>query len=117
MQIFDWLIYPVNLTPHGYCLLWAPGLIWLHAASDTIIALAYFSIPLALIWFVHQRKDLEFRWVFLLFVCFIMACGLTHVMGVLTLWVAAYGLEAILKVITAGLSVATAMLLWPLIPR
>ncbi|HEY1125463.1 MAG TPA: histidine kinase dimerization/phosphoacceptor domain -containing protein [Sphingobium sp.] len=117
MQIFDWLIYPVNLTPHGYCLLWAPGLIWLHAVSDTIIALAYFSIPLALIWFVHQRKDLEFRWVFLLFVCFIMACGMTHVMAVLTLWVAAYGLEGIIKVATAGLSVATAMLLWPLIPR
>ena len=117
MQIFDWLIYPVNLTPHGYCLLWAPGLIWLHAVSDTIIALAYFSIPLALIWFVHQRKDLEFRWVFLLFVCFIMACGMTHVMGVLTLWVAAYGLEGIIKVATAGLSVATAVLLWPLIPK
>jgi two-component sensor histidine kinase len=117
MQIFDWLIYPVNLTPHGYCLLWAPGLIWLHAASDTIIALAYFSIPLALTWFVYQRKDLEFRWVFLLFVCFIMACGMTHVMGVLTLWVAAYGLEGIIKVVTAILSVATALLLWPLIPR
>lgn len=117
MQIFDWLIYPVNLTPHGYCLLWAPGLIWLHAVSDTIIALAYFSIPLALVWFVHQRRDLEFRWVFLLFVGFIMACGMTHVMGVLTLWVAAYGLEGIIKVATAGLSVATAVLLWPLIPR
>jgi len=117
MQIFDWLVYPVNLTPHGYCLLWAPGLIWLHAVSDTIIALAYFSIPLALMWFVHQRKDLEFRWVFLLFVCFIMACGMTHVMGVLTLWVAAYGLEGIIKVVTAILSVATALLLWPLIPR
>jgi len=117
MQIFDWLIYPVNLTPHGYCLLWAPGLIWLHAASDTIIALAYFSIPLALIWFVRQRKDLEFRWVFLLFVCFILACGMTHAMGVLTLWVAAYGLEGTIKVVTAILSVATAILLWPLIPR
>jgi len=117
MQIFDWLIYPVNLTPHGYCLLWAPGLIWLHAVSDTVIALAYFSIPLALIWFVNQRKDLEFRWVFLLFVCFIMACGLTHVMGVLTLWVAAYGLEGVIKVVTAILSVATAALLWPLIPK
>lgn len=117
MQIFDWLVYPVNLTPHGYCLLWAPGLIWLHAVSDTVIALAYFSIPLALIWFVNQRKDLEFRWVFLLFVCFIMACGLTHVMGVLTLWVAAYGLEGVIKVATAILSVATAALLWPLIPK
>ena len=117
MQIFDWLVYPVNLTPHGYCLLWAPGLIWLHAASDTIIALAYFSIPLALIWFVHQRKDLEFRWVLLLFVCVIMACGMTHVMGVVTLWVAAYGLEGVIKVTTAILSVATAALLWPLIPK
>jgi two-component sensor histidine kinase len=113
----DWLVYPVNLTPHGYCLLWAPGLIWLHAISDAVIALAYFSIPLALIVFVQQRKDLEFKWVFLLFVGFIMACGLSHVMAVYTLWVAAYGLEGIIKVMTALLSVATALLLWPLIPK
>tara|TARA_R110000782_G_scaffold268047_4_gene364060 strand:+ start:2562 stop:3797 length:1236 start_codon:yes stop_codon:yes gene_type:complete len=117
MQIWDWLVYPVNLTPHGYCLLWAPGLIWLHATSDVIIGLAYFSIPLALGWFVHKRKDLEYRWVFLLFVCFILACGMTHFMAVYTLWVAAYGLEGLIKLITAILSVATAVLLWPLIPR
>lgn len=48
MALWDWLVYPVPLTPHGYCLLWAPGLIWLHGVSDVIIGLAYFSIPLAL---------------------------------------------------------------------
>ncbi|MBO9576334.1 MAG: hypothetical protein J7494_11390 [Sphingobium sp.] len=117
MRLSDWLVYPVNLTPHGFCLLWAPGLIWLHAISDIVIALAYFSIPLALIVFVQKRKDLEFRWVFLLFVCFIMACGMTHLMAVYTLWVAAYGIEGLVKVITAILSVGTALLLWPLIPR
>lgn len=117
MQLSDWLVYPVNLTPHGYCLLWAPGLIWLHAASDIVIGLAYFSIPLALGWFAHKRKDLEYRGILLLFAAFIIACGLTHFMAVYTLWVAAYGLEGIVKVVTAVLSVITAVALWPLIPR
>ena len=39
-----------DLTPHGFCLLWQPGLIWLHAGSDAIIGIAYYSIPLALAW-------------------------------------------------------------------
>ena len=36
-----------SFTPHGVCLLWRPELIWLHVASDAVIALAYFSIPIA----------------------------------------------------------------------
>jgi len=117
MRLLDWLVYPINLTPHGYCLLWAPGLIWLHAGSDIIIGLAYFSIPLALAWFYHKRTDLKFRWVLLLFVGFILACGMTHFMSVLTLWVPAYGVEGLIKLATALLSVITAILLWPMIPR
>jgi len=117
MSLWDWLINPVGLTPHGFCLLWAPGLIWLHAISDTVIGVAYFSIPLALAYFAHRRADLQYRWVILLFVCFILACGMTHFLAVYTLWVAAYGIEGIIKVLTALLSVATAILLWPLIPK
>jgi two-component sensor histidine kinase len=117
MSLWDWLINPVGLTPHGFCLLWAPGLIWLHAVSDIVIGVAYFSIPLALGYFAQRRTDLEYRWVILLFVGFILACGLTHFMAVYTLWVAAYGIEGIIKVLTALLSVATAVLLWPLIPK
>lgn len=117
MTLWDWLFNPTGLTPHGFCLLWSPGLIWLHAISDAVIGLAYFSIPLALFWFVRRRPDLEFRWMFLLFVGFILACGMTHFMTILTLWVPAYGVEGLVKLVTAVLSVGTAILLWPLVPK
>jgi hypothetical protein len=32
-------------TPHGFCLSWKPELIWVHAGSNLLIALAYFVIP------------------------------------------------------------------------
>jgi len=116
-SLYDWLFNPSGLTPHGFCLLWAPGLITLHAASDAIIALAYFSIPLALASFAVQRKDLEYSWIIHLFVAFILACGTTHLMSIVTLWSPAYGIEGIIKAITALLSIATAAILWPLIPK
>ncbi|MCF8707545.1 sensor histidine kinase [Rhizorhapis sp. SPR117] len=117
MTLWHWLFSPTGLAPHGYCLLWSPGLIWLHAVSDAIIGLAYFSIPLALYWFVRQRTDLEYRWVFYLFVGFILACGMTHFMAIVTLWVPAYGIDGLVKLATAVLSVGTAILLWPLVPK
>ena len=52
---------PSNLTPHGFCLLWDPGLIWTYAVSDIGIGVAYFTIPLALAVFVRRRRDLVFR--------------------------------------------------------
>ena len=117
MSLYEWLFNPSGLTPHGFCLLWAPGLIALHAVSDAIVGLAYFSIPLALASFAAQRKDLEYGWIIHLFVAFILACGTTHLMSILTLWSPAYGIEGIIKAITALLSIATAVILWPLIPK
>ncbi|WP_148293941.1 sensor histidine kinase [Azospirillum sp. B4] len=117
MTISDWLLDPSGLTPHGFCLSWLPGLIWLHAGSDAVIGLSYFSIPLTLAWFVRRRNDLAYRWVGHLFVAFILACGLTHVLSIMTLWVPAYGAEGVVKAVTALLSVATAAMLWPVVPR
>ncbi|TWB35732.1 sensor histidine kinase [Nitrospirillum pindoramense] len=117
MTVTDWLLDPSGLTPHGFCLSWVPGLIWLHAGSDAIIGLSYFSIPLTLAWFVRKRGDLAYRWVGHLFMAFILACGLTHMLAVMTLWVPAYGVEGLEKLLTALLSVATAVMLWPVVPR
>ena len=117
MSLWDWLLSPSGLTPHGFCLSWAPGLVALHAGSDAVIGLAYFSIPLALASFVGQRPDLKYGWVAYLFVAFIMACGATHLFSILTLWVPVYGVEGLVKLLTAVLSIVTAALLWPLIPR
>jgi len=117
MSIGDWLLNPAGLTPHGFCLSWAPGLVWLHAGSDLITGLAYFSVPLALASFARKRSDLEYSWVLYLFVAFIVACGTTHLMSILTLWFPAYGIEGIVKLITALASIATAIVLWPLMPK
>ena len=111
------LFQPSGLTPHGFCLLWEPGLIWLHAVSDTLIMMAYYSIPLALIHFVRRRRDVAFSWIFWLFAAFILACGTTHLMSIVTLWEPLYWLDGAIKAITAILSVSTAIVLWPLIPR
>ena len=111
-----WLFDPAGLTPHGFCLLWQPGLIWTYVAADAGIALAYFTIPLALLVFVRRRHDLVFRPVFGLFAAFILLCGTTHLLDVLTLWIPAYGIEAIVKVATAMVSLLTAFVLWRLLP-
>jgi len=106
-----------NLAPHGLCLLWRPELISLHVVSDGLIALAYFSIPIALAAFVSKRPDVEFGWVFWAFAIFIMACGTTHVFGIWTLWYPDYVMEGAVKGFTALASVATAIGLWPLLPK
>ncbi len=106
-----------DLSPHGFCLLWRPELIWLHVTSDAIIALSYYSIPLALTYFVLKRRDIAFGWVFWMFGAFIMACGTTHVFEILTLWHPVYGIQGLIKFITAVVSAVTAAALWPLLPK
>jgi len=111
------LFDPSAFTPHGFCLLWNPGLLWSHGLSDSVIGLSYFSIPLALLQFARRRKDLEYRWILWLFAIFILACGTTHFLAVATLWLPLYWLDGTVKCFTAIMSVATAALLWPLLPR
>lgn len=117
MSLLDWLFNPTGLTAHGFCLSWAPGLVALHAISDGITGLSYFSIPLALFAFARQRRDLPYGWIVYLFVAFIIACGTTHLLSIATLWVPIYGIEGLTKLATAILSVVTAVLLWPLLAK
>src|ERR1044071_1276755 len=106
-----------QFLPHGVCLLWDPALLLLHVVSDALIALAYYSIPIALLFFVRKRKDLAFGWIFVLFAIFIIACGTTHILGIVMIWRPAYWLDGMVKALTAAVSVVTGILLWPLIPR
>jgi len=110
-------LFDSDFIPHGHCYLWQPGVVWLHAISDSLIAVAYYSIPLLLVHLVRKRKDLAFNWIFLMFGAFILACGTTHIMQVWTLWHGTYRLEGVLKAVTAALSIATAICLVFLMPR
>lgn len=111
------LLFTGNYIPQGNCYLWQRELVWLHVASDSLIALAYFSIPLSLIYVVFQRKDLPFRNIFWLFGAFILSSGTNHLMDVLTIWNPVYWLSSSLKLITAAISAYAAFVLIPLIPQ
>jgi signal transduction histidine kinase len=122
--LFFWTTWSQNifgtygLTPHGYCFLWNPRLVLLHVLSDSLIGFAYVSISVTLIYFVYKMyHDLPFRWIFVAFGGFIIACGMTHFLEVLTLWYALYWLSGTVKLITAAVSLSTAVLLPPLIPK
>jgi PAS domain S-box-containing protein len=115
-SFLSWLMSPQDYMPHGMCFLWQPELIALHVASDSFIALAYYSIPVALIYFVSKRKDLAFSSIFVLTGLFILACGTTHVMNVWTLWNPDYRLDGGIKAVTALLSVGTAVAIWKVMP-
>ena len=88
----------------------------LHLTSDLLIAAAYFIIPITLLLFVQKRRDLPFNWMFVCFSVFIAACGMTHIMEIITLWKPYYWLSGIVKAITAVASVPTAILLIRLVP-
>src|SRR5258708_35293906 len=111
------LVDSSTLSPHGICLLWEPELIWLHVLSDAVIATSYFSTPFALAIIVSKRRDFQFGWVAWAFATFILACGLTHIFSIYTLWVPIYGIEGIVKAVTAAASIVTAAVVCPPVPK
>ena len=116
-EIIAWLSDHSTFSPHGYCLLWEPSLIWAEAIADVVIAIAYVTIPLMLLYFVGKRRDIAFPSAFVLFALFILFCGSTHILEALTFWVPLYDLETALKAVTALVSVATAVALWYWMPQ
>ncbi|MDO6720727.1 PAS domain S-box protein [Psychrosphaera sp. 1_MG-2023] len=109
--------FRADYMPHGHCYFWQPHILWAHVISDLVIAAAYFSIPIALIAFIRNRPDIEHRAVFVLFSGFILMCGISHLMGVWTIWQGVYGLHGIAKILTAIISLVTAISLYRLMPQ
>ncbi|BAY37037.1 two-component hybrid sensor and regulator [Nostoc sp. NIES-2111] len=116
-ELWTYFFNSSPFIPHGHCYLWKTDLVWLHIISDGLIALAYYSIPATLFYFVRKRQDLPFYWMFLLFSGFIVACGTTHIMEIWTLWYPTYWTSGFLKAATALISVFTALALIPLVPQ
>ena len=107
-----------NFLPHVYCYLRNPGLVWTHVTADALIGTAYFAISVTLGYLVYKaRRDIPFHWMFLAFGLFIIACGGTHFMEVVTIWIPVYVFSAAVKIFTALASVITAALLPVTIPR
>ncbi|WP_315876771.1 hypothetical protein [Acaryochloris sp. 'Moss Beach'] len=103
--------------PHGHCYLWQTPLVGLHVISDLLIAVAYFSIPVMLLYFVSKRSDVPFQNIFLLFGAFIVLCGTGHLLEIWTLWHPAYWLSGTEQAITALVSCYTATEMATLLPK
>ncbi len=101
---------------HGHCYMWRPNLVALHVISDSVITIAYYTIPFTLLYLVRKRKDLPFNWMFVAFGVFIIACGTTHLMEIWTIWTPVYWLSGMVKAVTAAASIVTAVALIKLLP-
>lgn len=117
LELWNYFIHSRSYIPHGHCYLWQTPLVGLHLVSDALIAVAYFSIPAMLIYFVHKRSDIPFSRVFILFSTFIILCGVGHLLDIWTLWYPDYWISGIEQAATALVSCYTALQLVELLPK
>ena len=107
-------LFATSYIPHLYCYLAQPWLIWSNVATDSLIALSYVAIFAALFWLASRLRSLPnmhaYVWVLASFGLFILACGATHVMETVTIWVPVYRISVALKVVCALASVTTAII-------
>jgi signal transduction histidine kinase len=103
--------------PHGHCYLWLPSLVWTQVLANLAIGISYLAISSSLGLLVWRVRDIPFKAMYLAFGVFIVTCGFTHFMDVLTIWRPAYWADGWLRVVTALASVGTAVLLPPLLPK
>lgn len=114
-MVVDWireLFDADGFLTRGHCGPWSESLKLTYIASNAVIALAYLLIPFALFVLWRKRRyDIEQPWILLSFATFITACGLTHVGDVAVFWWPGYRLYTLISIVTAVLSIATAMVL------
>lgn len=105
-----------NFLPHGICLSWQSNLILLHVLSDSIVAVSYLAIPIAMILLYIKRNDFSFWKTYLLFALFVFLCGLSHLTNIWVLWYPNYIFQGVIKAITASISLISGISIWKMLP-
>ena len=101
-----------TLMPHAVCWNQDRSLIWTMAVSNAITFLSYLTLCITLFYLAKKtRGAIRSHWAFFLigFGLFIVACGTTHLMEVVTTWIPAFWLDAWTNIITAVLSAYVAI--------
>ncbi|MFD0793500.1 ATP-binding protein [Mucilaginibacter litoreus] len=111
-KLFDTADFPAR----WHCGTWTDFHGWLYIVSDIGIWASYFAIPLLLLRLVRKRKDLPFHKIFLLFVAFILLCGATHLIDAGIFWWPVYRFSALVRFLTAIVSIFTVYALYRVIP-
>ena len=104
----------VSLMPHAVCWAAAPRLIWTMVVTNLVTFLSYSSICLTLLYLVrHTRRVIARDWAYFVvgFALFIVACGSTHLLEVVTTWIPVFWVDAWTNIVTAALSACVAVML------
>jgi hypothetical protein len=117
MDFFSKLFEADDWPARWVCGKWSSFHGWLYIGSDIAIWLAYFVIPAIIIFFIQKRHNLPFLPVFWLFGAFIILCGSTHLIDAVMFWWPGYRLSALLRLLTAMVSLATAFALIRDLPK
>ena len=103
-----------GFTPHAVCWAGSPRLIWTMVVANSIIFLSYASNCGALLYIARRTFRTMVRDSILIvigFALFIVACGSTHLMDVVTTWIPVFWINAWAIIITAGISAFVAITL------
>lgn len=108
------MLNPNSLMPHAVC--WAADskLIWTMVITNTITFLSYLTIAGTLVYLVRRTGRVVARdWGYFVvgFALFILACGSTHLLEVITTWSPIFWADAWTNIITALLSAYVAVML------
>ena len=105
----------VSLMPHAVCWAAAPRLIWTMVVTNTITFLSYASICITLLLLARRTRRVIARdWAYFVvgFALFIVACGSTHLLEVITTWTPIFWVDAWTNIVTAALSAWVAFMLF-----
>jgi PAS domain-containing protein len=96
--------------PHWYCYAGNTRLLWTTVLGDLFIGLSYELISATRVPIIRRAgQDLPYQGFFWALGLFIVSCGLTHFLEILTVWQPVYWLAAAAKILTAVSSVGTAI--------
>ena len=117
-EFFTGLLDSSMYSSRNFCAKLEPGVALMHNVSDGLIWGAYIAIPIILIYFALKRRgELPFYPMFWMFGAFIVLCGFTHFMEIVTFYNPVYRLSGLVKAATAVVSWATAFAFIPITPR
>jgi signal transduction histidine kinase len=108
------MLKSISLMPHAVCWASAPRLIWTMVITNTITFLSYLLICCTLLYLVYRTGRVLVReWAYFAvgFALFIVACGSTHLLEVVTTWIPVFWIDAWANIITAVLSAYVAFML------
>jgi hypothetical protein len=95
----------------GHCGKWTPALQNTYIFSNLMIVVGYFIIVAVLLSIWYKKKGIMYSWMLMLFIIFLLMCGISHLTDVTAFWWAGYRLYTLNFFITGIVTLITAILL------